>query len=53
MFLQLYKAFTDAITDGSKDESTNIMVITGNGDYFCAGADLKEGTLGGPNSQFK
>jgi len=37
---KMYVALTDALNSGSADPNTNIIVLTGTGDYFCSGNDL-------------
>src|ERR687890_588251 len=39
---QLHRDMYDALTDLETDDETRVLVITGNGDAFCAGQDLKE-----------
>ncbi len=39
---QLHRDMYDALTDLEADDETKVLVLTGNGDAFCAGQDLKE-----------
>lgn len=45
---ELRKAFVAAFEDFQRDVDINVVIITGSGDAFCAGFDLKE--LAGGNS---
>jgi enoyl-CoA hydratase/carnithine racemase len=38
----LFKELEDALEQSEKDAEVRVIVITGNGRYFCAGLDLKE-----------
>ena len=39
---QLHRDMYDALSDLETDDATQVLVITGSGDAFCAGQDLKE-----------
>ncbi len=39
---QLHRYMYDALSDLETDDATQVLVITGSGDAFCAGQDLKE-----------
>ena len=42
---QMSQEFTDAIKDAADDESVRVVVITGTGKAFCAGADFRFGKV--------
>ena len=39
---QMHREMYDALTELHTDDETRVLVITGNGEAFCAGQDLKE-----------
>jgi feruloyl-CoA hydratase/lyase len=39
---QLHREMYDALSELQFDDETRVLVITGNGDAFCAGQDLKQ-----------
>ena len=43
------EALAEAFSGFDADDSLNVAVLTGEGGYFCAGADLKEASSGGEN----
>jgi enoyl-CoA hydratase/carnithine racemase len=53
---EMYTAFSDALETASQDDSISVVVVTGSGDSFCAGNDLKDflsgpGDITGPSPQ--
>jgi len=38
----MYRSMTQAIRDSDTDDSTNIIVLTGKGEYYTAGNDMKD-----------
>lgn len=45
--IPLHTALHDAIDKADKDNSVRVMVVTGAGKAFCAGADISQGFTGG------
>lgn len=48
--LSLVNALTVAIRDAQRDAAVRVIVLTGEGRAFCAGADLKDSAKRGPES---
>jgi len=44
---EMYVGFSEALESAAEDESVSVVVVTGSGDSFCAGNDLKD-FLSGP-----
>jgi len=38
----MYKCLSETIRDADGDVSTNVIVLTGKGEYYTAGNDLKD-----------
>ncbi|XP_065676484.1 enoyl-CoA delta isomerase 2-like [Hydra vulgaris] len=38
--IEMYNIVTDTLNEAAKDPSINLVVITGEGDYYCSGNDL-------------
>ena len=38
----MYQALTEAVKSADGDASTNIVVLTGKGEYYTAGNDMKD-----------
>lgn len=38
----MYRALTDAIRGAAGDDTVNVIALTGKGEYFTAGNDMKD-----------
>eukprot|EP00897_Mesotaenium_endlicherianum_P005566 jgi/Mesen1/5037/ME000025S04433 len=45
----LYAELAVALAKAADDSTVHAVILTGEGDYFSSGADLSEGSVGGPN----
>lgn len=49
--LEMYEALGEAINDAGNNPDVNVIVITGAGDSFCAGNDLKDFIINPPKGE--